>query len=486
MATGSGRGRGGKKVSPQAKAGQRGVNVIERIVLEMGSAWHPSNQSLEAGIDGEIELVDPTTHEATNVVVRVQSKATTRRPLVNETKDSFDWPCDARDLDYWLSGNVPVILVVVRLDSDEAYWVCVGEYFASAAQRKTRRVRFDKRSMALTHESYADLARIAVPKARGLYAEPKPIQETLYSNLLEVTGPDSLWVADTPLRDPGDVFARIRDAGAGGPEFVLRDRRILAAHDLSDRPWSSFVDRGTVEEFPASHWAESDDPEFLARYVELLGHCLTERCRQIGCARRRGDGLYYFAATPDLVPRSVPYRSIRQPTTRDVFLPYRYTKGERKGEVAYYRHSAFFSRFRRYSGQWYVEIEPSYHFTSDGYRRHPRYETYLKGIKRLEKNATVLGQVVMWAVLLRGREEDQVSLFAPSPYAYLRFGSLSTFELDVGIDDDSWLPNEEEATAKSVNQTAGDLPLLLDLDPYAPEPEDDIETTYPGPVEGDE
>ncbi|MHB1861789.1 MAG: DUF4365 domain-containing protein [Gemmatimonadaceae bacterium] len=478
--------RGGKKVSPQVKVGQRGVNTIERIVLEMGSAWHPSNQSLDAGIDGEIELVDPTTHEATNVVVRVQSKATTRRPLVNETDDGFDWPCDARDLDYWLSGNVPVILVVVRLDTDEAYWVCVGEYFASAARKQTRRVRFDKRSMALTAASYAELSRIAVPKDRGLYSEPRPVQETLYSNLLEVTGPERLWIADTPVRQPRGVFAQLREAGAGGPEFVLRDRRLLAAYDLTERPWSSFVDRGTVEELPASHWAESDDRELRDRYIELLGHSLTERCRQIGCARRRGENLYYFAATPDLAPRSVPYRSIRQLTTRDVFLPYRYTKGEWKGEVAYYRHSAFISRFRRYGGRWYVEIEPTYHFTSDGHHQHPRYEAYLKGIKRLEKNATVLGQVVMWAALLRGREEDQASLFTPSPYAYLRFGNLSTFKLGVGIDDKSWLPNEEAAAAESVNQTAGDLPLLLDVDPYAPDSVADIEVTRPGAMEGDE
>jgi hypothetical protein len=188
MTTSTGRVGTGKKVSPQAKVGQRGVNVIERIVLEMGSAWHPTNQSLEVGIDGEIELVDPVTHEATNAVIRVQSKATTRRPLMNETDDAFDWPCDERDLEYWLSGNVPVILVVVRVDTGEAYWVCVGEYFKSPAQKKTRRVRFDKRSMALTSASYDDLARVAVPKERGLYSAPRPLRETLYSNLLEIAG----------------------------------------------------------------------------------------------------------------------------------------------------------------------------------------------------------------------------------------------------------------------------------------------------------
>ena len=36
--------------------GQQGVNLIEDHVLAMGFAWHPTNQSLEVGIDGHIEL----------------------------------------------------------------------------------------------------------------------------------------------------------------------------------------------------------------------------------------------------------------------------------------------------------------------------------------------------------------------------------------------------------------------------------------------
>jgi hypothetical protein len=186
--------------------------------------------------------------------------------------------------------------------------------------------------------------------------------------------------------------------------------------------------------------------------------------------RRRDDGLYYFPATPTLTKHSVPYRSIRDATRRDVFVPYPYTKGERRGEIAYYRHSAFYAQFRRYSGEWRLQIDPTYHFTSDGYRQHPLYELYLKGIKRLEKNATVLGQVVMWAALLRGREEHDESLFAESPYRHLNFGRLVALELGVGIDDAAWLPNEQATTAQEVDQTAGDLPLFLEIDPYAPDP----------------
>lgn len=464
----------GKKVSLQATIGQQGINLIEQIVLGMGSAWHPGNASLDAGIDGEIELVDASTREATNAIIRVQSKATTR-PFPLETEHSFEWPCDQRDIDYWMSGNAPVILVVSRPRSGEAYWISVKDYFNTPARRKSGRVRFDKRMMCFTAESAPALFALAVPKTIGVYSAPRPREERLFSNLLTVTGlPERLWQGETEFRRPGEVFAKLREVGIDAPEFVLRDKRILAAHDLTEPPWSSFVDRGTVEDFNVEQWARSDDPDDVRRFVELLNYCLSARARQIGCERRRDDGMYYFAATADLSPRVVPYRSVRDQAKRAVFQPYAYTKGERTGEVSYYRHSAFYGQFRRYDGEWFLEITPTYFFTSDGYRRHPFYESKLKGIKALEKNGTVLGQVVMWAALLRGRDEDDEGLFFTVPYPHLRFGPLETFSLAVGIDDSAWLPNEEERVAKSVKLTADDLPLFQDVDPYAPE-DDEME-----------
>lgn len=460
-------GRGGKKITPQAIIGEQGVTLIAQIVLRMGSAWHSLNASLDAGIDGQIELVDPDTHEATNAVIRVQSKAT-MRAFPNETDEGFDWPCDERDLDYWMSGNAPVILVVTRPHLNEAYWVPVRDYFAEPARKKAKRVRFDKRTMRLTKDSYPELAAIAIPKNAGIYFAPRPREERVYSNLLEVSGlPERLWIAETDLRLPGDVFAALREAGVEAPEFVLKDRRILAAHDLTEPPWSAFVDRGTVEEFAAAHWAQAEDPDLTRLFVELLNHCLTARCRQINVERRRDDGMYYFTPTDDLTPRVVPYRSVKESAERKVFLPYMYTSGDRAGEVSYYRHNAFFGQFRRFDGQWHLEIEPTYFFSEDGRRRHRFYESKLKGIKKLEKNGTVLGQVVMWAALLRGREENDEGMFGPAPYRLLRFGPLATFDLPVGIDDGAWLPNEEGPTAKSVSLTANDLPLFVEVDPYA-------------------
>ena len=44
-----------KTISGTAVTGQKGVNLIERVVLDMESSWTPTG-ALEVGIDGYIEL----------------------------------------------------------------------------------------------------------------------------------------------------------------------------------------------------------------------------------------------------------------------------------------------------------------------------------------------------------------------------------------------------------------------------------------------
>ena len=108
-----------KKISRSDIIGDKGIALIHRLVLDMGFVWNATG--LEAGIDGYIEIRDDTTGEVTNCVLQVQSKATAAS-FTAETPDTFEFVCDERDLGYWLGGNSPVILIVSRPDTNEAYW----------------------------------------------------------------------------------------------------------------------------------------------------------------------------------------------------------------------------------------------------------------------------------------------------------------------------------------------------------------------------
>jgi hypothetical protein len=178
-----------KKIPKTALTGELGVNLVQKIVLEMGCNWYPTGGT-EAGIDGTIELLDPVTGEATNQVLTVQSKATTS--FQSETDETVEFTCKERDLAYWLRGNTPVILVYSKPRSNEAYWVSIKDYFADTRTRANRKIRFNKRTDRFAVTARAALERIIVPKGTGLYLGAPPRQEVLHSDLVPLRSTASI------------------------------------------------------------------------------------------------------------------------------------------------------------------------------------------------------------------------------------------------------------------------------------------------------
>ena len=118
-----------KQISKSGILGQRGINLIERVVLGMGSRWTPSGPN-ETGIDGYIELYDPSDSTPLGRTLAVQSKAVSA--FESEDGATFSYWAQRRDLEYWLAGNMPVILVVSRPDTNEAYWVSIQDCFGTS------------------------------------------------------------------------------------------------------------------------------------------------------------------------------------------------------------------------------------------------------------------------------------------------------------------------------------------------------------------
>ena len=239
-----------KTISSQGLTGQRGVNFIERIVLEMESRWTPSGPN-EVGIDGYIELFDPNSHLPLGLTVAVQSKVVTA--AAGDPKPTLDYWCDANDIEYWLNGNTPVVLVVSSPTSNEGYWISVKDYFKEWTPTSSTRVTFIKGQHRFSADSFRQLVEIAAPKA-GLYLAPSRCQETLHSNLLPLEAcPPRIFIAATDCRTSGDVWSLLRkterEADAG---WVLWEKKGFSFHDLGEEPWSSICDTGTLDEFPTT------------------------------------------------------------------------------------------------------------------------------------------------------------------------------------------------------------------------------------------
>lgn len=428
-----------KKLTHQTLLGQQGANLIERIVSEMGQVWRPT-QVHDAGVDGTIEFRDTVTGEVSNRLVQVQSKATSKR-WESESDDRFVYRVRQEDLDYWLRGNLPVILIVSRPATNEAYWIPINSYFSDPLTRKSKRVEFRKHLNVFAAAALPALLDLAIPAAGGVYKPPLRKQEELVSNLLPVRSfPETLYLAETPFRTPAQLFGWFADNDIRGDrEWILRNERILTFHDLREPPWTEVSDRGTVEEFAASEWFESDDPDKLREWVELLNHTLAAKLSREGIWQRREHHryVYYFRCGWHSDRRFYGYKSHLQKTRREVVRP---LKSKTTKEFACYRHSAIEGRFHRFEKRWYLEITPTYFFTRDGSKMYKYHSEQLAGIKRLEHNPAVCGQLIMWEKLLT----DRGDLFRQE-YPWMTFDGLKRFQVQNGIPDDLWLPLKDQA-----------------------------------------
>jgi len=422
-----------KKIGHSDIVGELGISLIGRISLEMGFVWYPTR--LEAGIDGYIEIRSET-GVVTNCVIQVQCKATEGQ-FDAETPSTLEFRCSPKDIDYWMSGNAPVILVRCRPSTNEAYWISIKDYFGDLNRRKSGKVIFDKLKNRFDATAKQALQRLAVPADSGLYLGSPPKTEVVYSNLLQVARlPAKYYLAVTEYRTRAELFAALREISATvHGEWILGNKMLTSFHDLSGRPWSQVCERGTMEALDTSEWAATDDPVRQKQFVQLLNACLRSLLYRKGVKFSRDNWCYYFRAPRDLSEREFAYQSREHNTSRLVFRGY--PKKSDQSQMSYYRHSAFGGRFVRYGSTWYLQITPTYHFTRDGERVSRYAPDLLSGIKRLETNQAVHGQVVMWAQLLKDR-----SLFDAGP-SFIEFSSLVQFQLEAGFDDESWLKHED-------------------------------------------
>ena len=406
---------------------------MERRLQTMGYWWYPSAVP-ECGIDGHLEIRDAQTGAMTNLIVQVQSKAT-EGAWNRETPSGFEYTCKEEDLQYWLMGNAPVIIVFGRPKTDEAYWVPVKEYFAAHPEhRQSRKIIIDKTTSLFDKTAAEALFRLARLKDAGIYLSPRPREEKLYSNLLRVAFyAPKVFVAQTGIRDFQEIWDGASELSVEiGSEWSLHDGSLMSFHDLSTYPWNTFCDAGTMEEFDTDEWACSDDSDKERQFVRLLNHGLRERLKEWNVWRRKEDKAYYFALGKDRRNRTIEFTGAVSEHFRTVVKKYTLTK------TYYYRHLAFYASFKRLDGAWYLAINPSYVFTTNGSRRSKYEPDLLTGIKMREHNDTVIVQVHLWADVLK----RQADLFH-ADYALLRFGDLMTVELPYGIDDKEWLEHED-------------------------------------------
>lgn len=445
-----------KKIGNSDMIGARGVNLIERRILEMGFLWYPSG-GLEAGIDGRLEIRNEDS-EVTNCILSVQSKATDGA-FDGETETELTFTCSERDQRYWLRGNLPVIVVHSRPRTDEAYWLSVKDYFSDPIRTATRKLRFVKARDSFDLSAKDRLRKLALRNDGGLYLGAAPKRETIFTDLLPVAElPKRFYYAHTLFSSRKHALDFLfKSAKGSGQEvwraFTINNSTIYSFYDLSSPRWSEIAEEGSVESDLTFEWSMTPDTDRKRLFVELLNVTLQDQLREDDIHFSNMNKFYFHRASDDLSDCSRRYRSRRKNASRDVFKRYESKLDPEK--TAYFRHVAFSGHFLEMDGNWFLQITPSYRFTKDGYRDSRLSAEALSGIKRLENNQAVHGQVVMWAEFLQ-----KETLF--SQHNMIKFDPLMQFTADSGFDDANWLKREEKERQDTL--LAGDQEEQAELD----------------------
>ena len=436
-----------KTVTNNQLFGEMGEALVKAKFLRLGLVFEGRGR-LETGIDGTVELRDPVSGRMLGKTIAAQVKTKSSDRYTRETDGGFEYLLALKDLNFWRDCNLPVIIVLHRISDDTFFWKCVDQ----AAPGDERRLTFDKNKDRLDAASLDRLAQLAVERGRlGSFVPPMQTGEPAHLNLMKVEIPDRIFVGASPFRSGRDAVPALLGADGRRFDWVIRDSRFLSFSDPRSGPLEAIVDSGSVEAVEAACVAASDNDGDELIMIELLRRTLDEQFSADLAFDRAGRAFHFRAPIP-LRPREYSYRSLREETSATVVQLYPDRK--KPDRLHSVRHHAFVPRFERIGDDWYLSINPTFYFSEDGSKPHRFASVLLAGKKRLDRSASVRGQVFLWRHLLASGgmpDGGPPSLFTPEEAAFvrpaiLRFLPLEPVTMERSVPEDAWAMTDPNAS----------------------------------------
>lgn len=392
-----------KKITKSQLIGEIGESATKSRFLSMGFQFDGRSR-LEAGIDGMAEVMDNGVPLAKMIAVQV--KATESAKYAGENEQRFTYLLRTVDLAYWRTSNFPVILVLYRQSDESFYWKEIPPDF-SINQRK---LQFDKSADLLNRGAADAIAQLTVPKAgHGYYVPPLGGGEEALVNMLPVKLPNEIYVSSTPYSSQ-QAMAILFDSDED-PRFdwVIKGRTFWSFHDPRRECTRLIVDQDQVDVIDTSEIALHEDLDEQFNFSFFLKQVLRHQFRE-DLDWSKDSKIFYFRAEAENTARTFKYMATKN-RTETIIVSASENKNE-PGKIAFVRHHAFAPRFELMLDQWFLFINPTYHFTTNGFASHSYPAALLSGKKRLDNNASLRGQIIMWHRFLAGSENLNDDLFA--------------------------------------------------------------------------
>ncbi|MEQ8933921.1 MAG: DUF4365 domain-containing protein [Zhengella sp.] len=422
-----------KRITDNQVLGELGETAVKKIVLETGFIYENRGR-LEAGTDGLIELRDPRSGAPLGKLLGVQVKATARGQYIRETDRQFEYVLKADDLAYWRRYNIPVIIVLWRQSDGSAYWKDVTD----SLRGDERRLRFDKDEDVFGPGCADRLAALTIDRhTPGVYLPPLNTGENAIMNMMRIRPPDEIFVASSPFGTGRDAIPDLLKQKNTRFDWVIRKRRFVSFFDPREFGTSAIVDLDQVEAVETALFTQNDDPDDTNDTIDLLRRSVV---RQISgqISHLAKERLFYFHALGVNKSRRYKYASsVKDASARVVGY---YPNKKFPDKPGYVRHHAANFRFERLGDEWFIVIDPTFYFTRNGFIPHPFPGALLAGKKRLERNAAVRGQVIMWQSLLAESAVQKDDLFEKTGANdhLIGFEHLPLIELAQAVPEDTW------------------------------------------------
>jgi hypothetical protein len=386
---------------------------------------------LEAGIDGIAEVMDKGKPLAR--MIAVQIKSTEVGKYTSEDASGFTYLLRPEDLNYWSGTNLPIIIVLYRKSDETFYWKEVQ----AASNPSERRLQFDKITDVLDRDAVDRLAALTVPKVGfGYYVPPLGGGEEAVVNMLPVRLPPEVFVSTTP-HTVAKAKAILLDADKPARfDWVIKGETFWSFQDPRATACQHIVDLDQVEGIETNLLAFHEDVDERHNFSFLLKQALNHQVRE-HLHWDKDRKLFYFKALAPNESRVFAYEASKKKAETDVVNVI--VNKIDKTRVEFVRHHAFVPKFENLYDQWFLVIEPTYFFTTNGFVPHPYPHALLAGKKRLDKSASLRGQVIMWHRFLTREESISNDLFGPETIeARLRFDRPPTVSLATRVPEDVW------------------------------------------------
>lgn len=289
-------------------------------------------------------------------------------------------------------------------------------------------------------------------------------EEKVWLNLLELSFPDTLYLADIDVDRDAVIEAshnyRIRLNKRSNNRRLVRaaleqlglkfavdwvdyEGKIFTFHDLDDDtlPLNKVIDKGTLTAISPDEFYDVDENQERV-FKSLLQRCLQQKLYHLQVQWQSQEELYFLCKTT----RRLRYASNdgRAISILGVKCSSVFRKKE-PDKTYYYKHLAFRTAFQRIGNSWYLQITPDWFFSHDGYHRSFYHEDNVSWVKRKENNSEVFNQLRFIVDFLKtNRQLSLLTERTSESYPFLFFGDLPDFSSPALIDDKVWKKKEED------------------------------------------